>query len=53
MVKDITFETRSGELIQLLLKDPTSYTKNLNLELTKNKGSAVWADTMKAVSTVS
>ena len=32
MVKDIVFETRTGELIQLVLKDPTSYTKGLNLE---------------------
>ena len=31
-VKDITFETKSGELINLLVKDPTLYTKNLNLE---------------------
>lgn len=31
-VKDITFETRSGELINLVVKDPTIYTKNLNLE---------------------
>lgn len=37
MVKDISFETRSGELIQLLVKDPTAYTKNLNLERTKEK----------------
>lgn len=35
IVKDITFETRSGELIHLVLKDPTAYTKNLNLEKTK------------------
>jgi len=27
MVKDISFETRTGELLQLLLKDVTSYTK--------------------------
>ena len=33
-VKDISFETRSGELINLLLKDLTPYTKNLNLERT-------------------
>ena len=33
-VKDITFETRSGELINLVLKDSTPYTKNLNLEKT-------------------
>ncbi len=33
-VKDITFETKSGELINLLIKDSTPYTKNLNLERT-------------------
>jgi sporulation protein YlmC with PRC-barrel domain len=33
-VKDITFETRSGELINLILKEPTPYTRNLNLEKT-------------------
>ena len=34
-VKDITFETRSGELINVVVKDPTPYTRNLNLENTK------------------
>lgn len=34
MVQDITFETRSGELIQLVVKNPTTYTNNLNLEKT-------------------
>lgn len=33
-VKDITFETKSGELINLVVKDSTPYTKNLNLERT-------------------
>ncbi|MBR9701472.1 hypothetical protein GOV13_00955 [Candidatus Pacearchaeota archaeon] len=33
-IKDVTFETRSGELINLVVKDPTLYTKNLNLERT-------------------
>lgn len=33
-VKDITFETKSGELINLVVKDSTLYTKNLNLEKT-------------------
>ena len=33
-VKDITFETRSGELINVVVKDTTPYTKNLNLERT-------------------
>ncbi len=35
LVKDITFETRTGELIQIALKDPTAYTRNLNMEKTK------------------
>ena len=35
IVKDITFETRSGELIQLVVKDTTPYTKNLNIEKTR------------------
>jgi len=35
LVKDITFETRTGELIQIALKEPTVYTKNLSLEKTK------------------
>jgi len=37
MVQDLTFETRSGELIHVVVKNPTSYTQNLNLERT-NKG---------------
>ena len=36
-VKDITFETRSGELINLVVKDTTPYTRNLNLEKTDSK----------------
>lgn len=32
---DIIFETRSGELIHLVLQNPTSYTEKLELE--KNK----------------
>lgn len=33
-VRDILFETRSGELINIAVKDATPYTKNLNLERT-------------------
>ena len=33
-VKDVTFETRSGELISVVVKDSTPYTRNLNLERT-------------------
>jgi sporulation protein YlmC with PRC-barrel domain len=35
-VKDITFETKSGELINLVVKDPTPHTRNLNLERTSS-----------------
>lgn len=37
LVKDITFETRTGELLHIVVRDPTPYTRNLNLEITKNK----------------
>ena len=36
-VKDITFETRSGELINLVVKDTTAYTNHLNLEKTSSR----------------
>ncbi len=32
IIKDILFETRTGELIHLIIKDPTSYAAQLNLE---------------------
>lgn len=35
-LKDITFETKSGELINIVVKDSTPYTKNLNLETTNS-----------------
>ena len=35
-VRDITFETKSGELINLVIKDATPYTRNLNLEKTSS-----------------
>jgi len=31
-VKDVTFETRTGELLQIVLKDATIYAKGLNLD---------------------
>ena len=34
-VGDITFETRSGELINIIVSNPTTYTEKLELE--KNK----------------
>ena len=36
-VRDISFETRSGELINIVVKDATPYTRNLNLERTNSK----------------
>ncbi len=35
-VGDIIFETRSGELIHLVLVNPTSYTEKLDLERDKD-----------------
>ncbi|MBI2499350.1 PRC-barrel domain-containing protein [Candidatus Woesearchaeota archaeon] len=31
-VGNITFETRTGELIQIILRNPTNYTEGLELE---------------------
>ncbi len=41
IIKDITFETKTGELIHLVLKDTTPYARNLNLELSQNKETLV------------
>jgi sporulation protein YlmC with PRC-barrel domain len=35
LVQDITFETRTGELIHIVVKEPTPYTRSLNLEKTE------------------
>jgi len=40
-VKDITFDTRTGELLQILLKDQTNYTKNLNLEINQQNEAVI------------
>jgi len=36
ITQDITFETKSGELIQVVLRNPTPHAKNFNLERTSN-----------------
>ena len=41
IVKDITFEARTGELIHIILKDLTTYTSNLSLERTKDREALV------------
>jgi sporulation protein YlmC with PRC-barrel domain len=35
LAQDITFETRTGELIHIVVKDPTPYTRSINLEKTE------------------
>jgi sporulation protein YlmC with PRC-barrel domain len=37
IIKDITFETRTGELIHLVIKDTTPYSNQLNLERSQEK----------------
>jgi len=32
VIKDITFETRTGELIHIVIKDPTPYAEHLSIE---------------------
>lgn len=48
-VKDVTFETRTGELIQILLKDHTPYAKNLNLEMNPGKEIVIPYNTIIAI----
>ena len=49
LVKDITFEARTGELIHLVLKDLSTYTSNLSLERTKDKEALVPFNSVIAV----
>jgi len=49
LIKDITFETKTGELIHVVLKDLTSYTSNLSLERTPNKEALVPFNSIIAV----
>ena len=48
-VKDITFETRTGELIQIVLRDATSYARNLNLESSSNRELLIPHNTIIAI----
>ncbi|MDP1729037.1 MAG: PRC-barrel domain-containing protein [archaeon] len=40
-VQDITFETRTGELIHVVVKEPTPYTRSINLEKTESNETLV------------
>ncbi len=48
-LKDITFETKSGELINLIVKDVTPYAKNLNLERTNSNELLIPYNTIIAI----
>jgi len=49
VVKDITFEARTGELIHIVLRDLTTYTANLSLERTKDKEALIPYNSVIAV----
>ena len=49
MVKDITFETKTGELIQVVVKDATPYTRNLNLEVSPGRDVLIPYNTIIAI----
>ena len=49
VVKDITFEARTGELIQIILRDLTTYTSNLSLERTKDREALIPYNTVIAI----
>ena len=36
LVKDITFETRTGELLHLVIKDPTEHSSQIGLDTSNN-----------------
>ena len=48
-LKDITLETKSGELINIVVKDVTPYAKNLNLERTNSNEILIPYNTIIAI----
>ena len=49
IVKDITFEAKTGELIQLVIREPTPYIRSLNLELSSSKEVLIPYNTIIAI----
>jgi len=49
IIKDVTFEARTGELIHIILQNLTTYTSNLSLERTKNKEALIPYNSVIAV----
>lgn len=48
-VKDVNFETRTGELIQIVLREPTAYARSLNLEVSSEKDVLIPYNTIIAI----
>ena len=48
-VKDITFETRTGELLQLVLSEPSLYVEQLGLERNNQKEALIPFSTVIAL----
>ena len=48
-VRDINFETRTGELIQIVLREPTAYARSLNLETSSDKEMVIPYNTIIAI----
>ncbi len=49
VIKDITFETKTGELLHLVLRDLTTYAANLSLERTAEKEALIPYNTVIAI----
>ena len=49
VVKDITFETRTGELLQLVVSEPTAYANHLGLDKNKQKEMTIPYSTVIAI----
>ena len=49
LVLDVTFEGRTGELIHIVVKDPTPYTRSLNLEKTQKNETLIPYNSIVAI----
>jgi len=49
LVMDVTFEGRTGELIHIVVKDPTPYARSLNLEKTQKSETLIPYNSIVAI----
>jgi len=49
LVMDVTFEGRTGELIHIVVKDPTPYARSLNLEKTQRSETLIPYNSIVAI----